>query len=154
MKLKKIKRNLKYFIPLLLKISPMSIIIMVLVAILNSISNVAWVVFPKLILDELFYTKNYDKLFFIVIAFIVTQLICRVLDNIFSSVNYYIIQKADFKIDKLFNEKIAHIDYFHIEDPKFNDELSYAKNCLSEYSNGIYSITWTIKSFIEKSVAT
>jgi len=149
MKLKTIKRNLKYFIPLLLKISPMSIIIMVLVALFNSISNVAWVVFPKLILDELFYTKNYDKLLIIVIAFIATQLICRILDNIFSSVNYYIIQKADFKIDKLFNEKIAHIDYFHIEDPEFNDELSYAKNCLSEYSNGIYSITWTIKSFIE-----
>lgn len=149
MKLKKVKRNLKYFIPLLLKISPMSIIIMIIVALINSISSVAWVVFPKLILDELFYMKDYEKLFIVVSAFILIQLICRVLDNIFNSMNYYIIQKADFKIDKLFNEKIAHIDYFHIEDPQFNDELSYAKNCLSQYSNGIYSVTWTIKEFIQ-----
>ena len=28
MKLKKIKRNLKYFVPLLLKISPMSLVVM------------------------------------------------------------------------------------------------------------------------------
>ena len=149
MKLKKIKRNLKYFIPLLLKISPMSIFIMIIVALLNSISNVAWVLFPKLILDELFYTKNYDKLLIVIIVFIVIQLICRVLSNIFNSMNYYIIQKAEFKIDKLFNEKIAQIDYFHIEDPQFNDELSYAKNCLSQYSNGIYSVTWAIKEFVE-----
>lgn len=153
MKLKTIKRNLKYFIPLLLKISPMSIIIMVLVALINSIINISWVVFPKLILDELFYTKNYDKLFIIVITFILIQLIWRVLGDIFNSMNYYIIRKADFKIDKLFNEKIAHIDYFHIEDPQFNDELSYAKNCLSQYSNGIYSVTWAIKEFVENIIS-
>lgn len=149
MKLQKIKRNLKYFIPLLLKISPMSIVIMIVVALINSVSSVAWVVFPKLILDELFYTKDYEKLFIIVILFILIQLICRVLYHIFDSMNYYIIQKADFKIDQLFNKKIAYIDYFHIEDPQFNDELSYAKNCLSEYSNGIYSVTWIIKEFIQ-----
>ena len=149
MKLKKIKRNLKYFVPLLLKISPMSLVVMVIVAVVNSISSIAWVIFPKLILDELFYTKDYHKLLIIVITFIVVQFICRVLDNIFNSMNYYIIQKADFKIDKLFNEKIARIDYFHIEDPQFNDELSYAKNCLNQYSNGIYSTTWTIKEFIQ-----
>lgn len=153
MKLKKIKRNLKYFIPLLLKISPTSIIIMILVALINSIINISWVVFPKLILDELFYTKNYDKLFIIVITFIIIQLIWRVLGDIFNSMNYYIIRKADFKIDKLFNEKIANIDYFHIEDPQFNDELSYAKNCLSQYSNGIYSVTWAIKEFVENTIS-
>ena len=109
MKLKTIKRNLKYFIPLLLKISPMSIVIMVLIAIVNSISNIAWVVFPKFILDELFYTKNYDKLLIIVIAFILIQLLGRVLGDIFNSINYYIIRKADFKIDKLFNEKIDYV---------------------------------------------
>ena len=149
MRLNKIKRNLKYFIPLLLKINPMSIVIMVIVAIVNSIKSISWVIFPKLIIDNLFYEKDYNALLVVVIIFISIQLVCRILDQVLNSINYYIIEKADFDIDKLFNEKIAKIDYFHIEDPKFNDELSYAKKCLSQYTNGIYSVTWAIREFIE-----
>ena len=149
MKIKLIKRNLKYFVPLLLKISPMTIISMVVTAIISSISNLSWVVFPKLILDELFYTKNYDRLYIIIAIFIGIQFLTRLLNEIFNSINMYYTRKADFDIDKMFNKKVTSIDYFHTEDPKFNDELSYAKKCLSQYSNGIYSITWVIRSCIE-----
>ena len=149
MKLKMIKRNLKYFVPLLLKISPMTIVSMVLNAIIGGISNISWIVFPKLILDELFYSKDYNKLFTIVIVFIIIQFFCRFFGEILYSINYYFIRKADFEIDKIFNKKVTSIDYFHVEDPKFNDELSYAKKCLSQYSNGIYSITWVIREVIE-----
>ena len=145
MKIKLIKRNLKYFVPLLLKISPMTIISMVVTAIISSISNLSWVVFPKLILDELFYTKNYDRLYIIIAIFIGIQFLTRLLNEIFNSVNMYYTRKADFDIDKMFNKKVTSIDYFHTEDPKFNDELSYAKKCLSQYSNGIYSITHVIE---------
>lgn len=149
MKIKLIKRNLKYFVPLLLKISPMTIISMIAVAVISGISNIAWVVFPKLILDELFYNKNYDKLLMVIVIFIALQFVCRLLSDILNSVHYYYTRKADFDIDKMFNKKVTSIDYFHVEDPKFNDQLSYAKKCLSQYSNGIYSITWTIRSLIE-----
>lgn len=152
MKIKRITRNLKYFVPLLLKISPMTIITMILVALVGAINSLAWVIFPKVIIEELFYEKDYQKLIIIVIIFIITQFFCNVFQNILFSINSYYTRKADFKIDKLFNQKIARMDYFHIEDPKFNDELSYAKKCLSDYSNGIYSVTWTIRWIIEQGI--
>lgn len=152
MKIKRIIRNLKYFVPLLLKISPMTIITMILVALVGAINSIAWVIFPKVIIEELFYEKDYQQLIMIVIIFIITQFFCNVFQNILFSINSYYTRKADFDIDKLFNQKIARMDYFHIEDPKFNDELSYAKKCLSDYSNGIYSVTWTIRWIIEQGI--
>ena len=152
MKIKKITRNLRYFVPLLLKINPMTLIIMVLIAIVNSINSISWVVFPKMIIEELFYNKNYDKLMKVIIVFIALQFITRVLGEVFDSISHYFIRKADFNIDRMFNKKITAIDYFHVEDPQFNDRLSYAKKCLSQYSDGIYSITWTIRSVIEYTI--
>ena len=49
----------------------------------------------------------------------------------------------------MFNQKVSTLDYFHIEDPKFADELSYAKKCLSQYSSGIYSVTYALQNIIQ-----
>ena len=142
MKLKKITRNIKYFVPLIFKSSPVTIIMMVLGALTIAVRNISWVVIPKLILDELFYDETHNNLIFIISVFIAINLITSIFSNVINSVKNYNIRKVDFYIDKIFNEKVANVDYHNIEDPKFNDELSYARKCLSQYSGGIYSICY------------
>ena len=61
MKLKKITRNIKYFVPLIFKSSPVTIIMMVLGALTIAVRNISWVVIPKLILDELFYDETHNN---------------------------------------------------------------------------------------------
>ena len=153
MKLKKITRNIKYFVPLIFKSSPVTIIMMVLGALTIAVRNISWVVIPKLILDELFYDETHNNLIFIISVFIAINLITSIFSNVINSVKNYNIRKVDFYIDKIFNEKVANVDYHNIEDPKFNDELSYARKCLSQYSGGIYSICYNIESIISSIIS-
>ena len=147
-KFKTVFNNMKYFVPLLLKTSPMVIISMVIVSILGSIEDLIFIIFPKMIVEELWGNKDKVILLYVVIIFVGSLFISTFLSNIFSRIQYYCIQKADFKIDEMFNKKISSIDYFHIEDPKFADELSYAKQCLNQYSNGIYSVVYALSTII------
>ncbi|MDD3171122.1 MAG: ABC transporter ATP-binding protein [Bacilli bacterium] len=149
MKLKVMLRNIRYFLPILFKVNPIIIVTIFISAIFNSLSSLIWVYFPKLIIEELMGEKNIDVLARIVIIFVLAVFILRVLSTASSNIQYYFTRKADFKIDEMFNEKITSIDYFHLEDPKFNDKLSYAKKCLEEYSNGIYSLTYSIREVIQ-----
>lgn len=151
-KFKTVINNIKYFVPLLLKISPMVVISMIIVAIIGSIENIAFIIFPKMIIEELCGNMSKDVLIKIVLLFVGCLFICWTLMTIFDNIRYYYIRKADFKIDEIFNKKIASIDYFHIEDPKFADELSYAKQCLNQYSNGIYSVTYAISTLIQSTI--
>ena len=52
-KFKLMIKNIRYFVPLLLKVNPFSVVFMLLHALLQSLSRIVWVIFPKLILDEL-----------------------------------------------------------------------------------------------------
>ncbi len=145
---KLIKKNINYFIPILFKNNPFSVIILIINAILDACAKIIWVVFPALIIEELQGDKDLYKLMTIVVIFAVTLFIIRVVRMILNTIQDYYVTKTNFYIDQLFNEKIARVDYFNIEDPEFNDELSYAKKCLNEYSNGIYSVTYYLESIL------
>lgn len=142
------KKNIKYFFPLLLKITPLTVILIIINSILNSIATILWVFFPKLIVEELTGNKDLKKLSIIVVSFVLSELIINIIINIISNLVDYYTQKANFYIDQLFNNKIATIDYFNVEDPKFSDEVVYAKQCLNNYSNGIFSIIWSAKDML------
>lgn len=148
-KIKLIGRNIKYFIPLLIKVNPLIIFSLIFTAVFRAITNLIWVIFPKMIIEELCNERREDYLIKVVLIFVLLVFILRALISNMNSIQYYFTRRADFKIDDMFNKKISSIDYFHIEDPKFADELSYAKKCLNDYSNGIYSLTWTLSNIIE-----
>ncbi len=148
MKIKMVIRNLKYFIPILFKVNPFSVIFLVLSAIIDSILSLIWIVFPKLIIEELTLDQNVQTLTIIIVSFIISNMILRLISDFFNNLSYYFIDKADFVIDKMFNDKVANLDYFHIEDPEFADKLSYARQCLKQYSSGIYTVTWFFRSVI------
>lgn len=146
----KILKNIRYFVPLLFKLNPFAIVSNVIVAILNSISSLCWVYFPKEIIELLTNKGENQKedLIKIVIIFVGLQFIINVLSNLNYKIREYACTKADFVIDKMFNNKIAMVDYFNIEDPEFSDKITLAKKGLSQYSNGIYSILFVIEGLI------
>lgn len=146
----KILKNIRYFVPLLFKLNPFAIVSNVIVAILNSISSLCWIYFPKEIIELLTNKGENQKedLIKIVIIFVSLQFIINVLSNLNYKIREYACTKADFVIDKMFNNKIAMVDYFNIEDPEFSDKITLAKKGLSQYSNGIYSILFVIEGII------
>lgn len=145
---KKVKRNLKFFIPLLIKYNPYSIFIMFISAILSSFSSLIWVVFPKLIIDELMGDQSINKLIIIVVIFIVSKSFIDLFNEYAISKNRLSAYKADFSIQRMFNKKIMEVDYFNVEDPNFNDQMSKAKKAMNDHTNGIYSFIWTVRGII------
>lgn len=151
-KFKLMIKNIRYFVPLLLKVNPFSVLFMLVHALLQSLSRIIWVIFPKLILDELMGSQDVKVLITIVLTFSISVMLLNFLRDLFAQINEYYASKTDFLIDEMFNEKIANVDYFNIEDPKFADELTYAKQSLNNYSNGIYSVTFSIMHIVSNAL--
>lgn len=148
--MKKVFRNMRYFIPLLLKLSPWTIVLMICIAIFSALNNFAWIIFPKMIIEECIVAgeKDIKKIAIIIILFVTVRFLFSTLISIFEKINSYFADIADLKIGEMFNQKITSIDYFHIEDPEFADILDRARKGLNQYSNGIYSVIYTLEYII------
>ncbi len=147
----KIIKNIRYFIPLLFKLNPFSVITTIISAIIEGFRSLLWIYFPKEIIELLLDTTNPNQkedLIKTVLLFVSIQFIIKVIVKINSSVQTHFSSVADFKIDKMFNNKISELDYYYLEDPDFNDKLDLAKKGLSQYSNGIYSVLYALESCI------
>lgn len=147
-KLKLITRNFRFFFPLILKSYPILIILLIFGALLNSASSFIWILLPKEIIEELTGDKNITKLIIIVLVFVISNFIINTLSDISSRKCSYYARKADFKIDKMVNDKIMKVDYFRLESPEFKDLVSRAKKGMNEYSSGIYSIIYNLQSVV------
>ena len=104
-KLKLITRNFRFFFPLILKSYPILIILLIFGALLNSASSFIWILLPKEIIEELTGDKNITKLIIIVLVFVISNFIINTLSDISSRKCSYYARKADFKIDKMVNDK-------------------------------------------------
>ncbi|MDD2492325.1 MAG: ATP-binding cassette domain-containing protein [Bacilli bacterium] len=135
-------KNIKYFVPLLLKSNPYVIMSTIISSLLSSLSSLMWIYFPKMILDLLFIKNSIDihKVIVTVFIFVIIKFFINILLKINDNISEYCITKADSYIDKQFNDKISKLDYYRIEDPTFIDKIDNAKKGLSTYTNGIYSI--------------
>ena len=143
--------NIRFFIPLLFKLNPLSVICTILSGLIWSFSSLFWVYFPKEIIELLMDSNNPNQkqdLIRIVIIFVSIQFITNVLTKINDNIKQHYSSVADFKIDKMFNQKVSEIDYYYLEDPEFVDKLELAKKGLKQYSNGIYSILNAIENII------
>lgn len=148
MKAKRITRNLKFFVPLLFKLNPWIIIITLLNALFSSIRTFIWIIFPKLIIDELMKDKEVRVLAIIVIGFAISNFLLSTISSILEQVNRINATKADFKIEEMFTKKIMRVDYFNIEDPIFADQIKRAKEGMNKYSSGIYSFIYTLQNIV------
>lgn len=147
-KIKLMFRNFRFFFPLIFKSYPILIILLIFGALLNSASSFLWILLPKEIIEELTGDKDVQRLIFIVLIFVISNFIINILINITGVISDYYSRKADFKVDKMVNDKVMDVDYFKLEDPKFKDLVSKAKKGMSEYSSGIYSIIYNLQALI------
>ena len=85
----------------------------------------------------------------IVVTLVASDFLIRTVRFTISVISDYYARKADFKIDKLVNDKIMEVDYFQLESPEFKDLVSRAKKGMNEYSSGIYSIIYNLQSIIQ-----
>lgn len=148
-KMKLMKRNFKFFVPLMFKTQPLIIFFMIFQALIESLYSLLWVIIPNEIIKELTSEKDIKRIMYLVFILSFSIFIIKVLSRIISSINNYCSRKVDFVVDKMTNDKIMKIDYFRIEEPEFKDLVSRAKKGMNEYSNGIYSIIWSIQYFIQ-----
>lgn len=148
-KFKLMKRNFKFFVPLMFKTQPLIIFFMIFQALLESLQSLLWVIIPNEIIRELTSEKDVKRIMYLVLILSISIFIISVLSRFISSYNNYCSRKVDFAIDKMTNDKIMKIDYFRIEEPEFKDLVSRAKKGMNEYSNGIYSMIWSIQYFIQ-----
>jgi len=146
--IKRVTRNLKFFIPLLLKYNPFSIIIILLPAIFQALSSLMWIIFPAMIVEELMNAKRINVLITIVLTFVLITSLISLLSYLSNYLNRINSTKADFYIQGLFNQKVMNVDYYNIEDPTFLDLMNRAKKAMNEYTGGIYSFIWHLRTFL------
>lgn len=147
-KLKLVKRNLQFFIPMLFRLNPWIIVNTILTAVLNSVSQFLWILIPKYIIEELMGNKDIKLLAMWVLILALSNFFVRAISNFIQYVNYVNSAKADFAIEDMFSKKIMKVDYFNIEDPEFADRIKRAKEGMNRYSNGIYSFIYTLQDII------
>ena len=126
-------KNFKYMFPLLLKKSPQTIVLMVLSAIVDSISSLFNVVMPAKIIEELTGLRNKETLLLYVLIIVLGNLLLNVLSRLSNNFLSYYSSRADFYIDEMLNNKVTKVDYHNIEDPEFIDLLNRAKKGMSQY---------------------
>ena len=148
-KLRMIKRNFKFFLPLIFKSYPIIIVFIIVGALISSLSSFLWLVMPAKIIEELMGNKDVEVLIKIVVTLVASDFLIRTVRFTISVISDYYARKADFKIDKLVNDKIMEVDYFQLESPEFKDLVSRAKKGMNEYSSGIYSIIYNLQSIIQ-----
>ena len=148
MKIKRIIRNIRFFIPILFRENPFIVISMILIGVFQAINSLLWVVFPKFIIDELMGLKRLEYLGLILVSYAVIYFLTHQITMVLSQINHKRAMFVDFKIDKMFMDKIVRVDYFNIEDPEFADQMKRAKQGMSQYSNGIYSVIYTLQNII------
>ncbi|MDD4388188.1 MAG: hypothetical protein PHV87_03120, partial [Bacilli bacterium] len=120
----RVLRNIRFFIPILIKVSPFTVFSMIFIALLQSVNSFLWVILPKLLIDELMGNKDIKIIIVIVFAFALIRFLVNVGIRFLSFINSYQARRAEFYIDKMLNDKVMAIDYFHIEDPLFSDKLA------------------------------
>ena len=150
--MKRVIRNLRFFIPILFKTNPFYILIIIIRALVDAAMSIANVYFPKLVLDVIVSHGTKEELFRIIIIYVIIIFASLVIQAILNAFDNYFIRKAQFIIDDMFNKKVATIDYFLFEDPKFNEEMNYAYECMNSYTGGIYSFVIMIQSIIRQTV--
>lgn len=147
-KLKQMKKNLKFFFPLIIKTQPILLLLLIVESLLGSLNSFLWILVPKEIISELTGDKNTQRLLLLVVILGATSAIINLILNILGNADNYYSRKVDFSIDKMINDKIMCIDYFRLEDPQFKDLVSKAKKGMNEFSSGIYSMVWNVSNFI------
>ncbi|MDD2259224.1 MAG: ABC transporter ATP-binding protein [Bacilli bacterium] len=147
-KLKIIKRNLEFFIPMLFRLNPWIVVNTILSALLSSVGRLLWILIPKFIIEELMGSKDIKVLAMLVLALALSNFLTRSIQNFIQGLNYINASKADFAIEDMFSKKIMKVDYFNIEDPQFADQIKRAKEGMNRYSNGIYSFIYTLQDLI------
>lgn len=147
-KFKDIIENIKFFVPIIWKVSPWTVILTIISGILSTTSSMLFVLFPQYIIAELINEKRTEVLILLVIAFSASKVIVNILSNAISSILFFYTRKADFYIEELIQNKVMQIDYYNLEDPDFIDQLTRAKAALNEYTNGIYSIMYMLRQIV------
>ena len=151
--MKKVIRNIRYFVPILFKVNPFYFFIVVFNAIFQSAVTLANVYFSKDIIEVLVNDRTKEGLIRIIVFYIALFFILQVLIRILRSMQEYFTRKARHTLDDMFNKKVAEIDYFLFEDPIFNKEMDYAKEGMNNYTNGIYSFTLMLTNIISSVVS-
>lgn len=141
-------RNIKFMIPLFFRKSKITLFVMLLSAILYSLSNIIGLILPSMILDELIGDKNVNIIILYVAILVISTFLINSLNNIFNHITSYYARKMDIEIDKMFSEKIMNVDYYNLEDPSFVDKMNMAKKGMNNYSNGVYAFIYSLSNII------
>lgn len=149
----RVLRNIRFFIPILIKVSPFTVFSMIFIALLQSVNSFLWVILPKLLIDELMGNKDIKIIIVIVFAFALIRFLVNVGIRFLSFINSYQARRAEFYIDKMLNDKVMAIDYFHIEDPLFSDKLARANKGMNQHSSGIYSFINSVQNILRAAIS-
>ena len=150
--MKRVIRNLRFFVPILFKTNPFYIFIIIIRALVDAVMSIANVYFPKLVLDVIVDHGTKEELFRIIIIYVLIIFASLFIQAILNAFDNYFMRKAQFMLDGMFNKKVATIDYFLFEDPKFNEEMNYASECMNRYTGGIYSFVIMLQNIIRQIV--
>lgn len=105
-KIKIIYNNVKFFVPLLFKVNPFIVLFIILDSVFTAITDLFKLFFTQQLIEYLIEQKKPNE----IIKFIVLYGIIFLLINIFSTIlnilNQNFAQKATFKIEEIFNNKI------------------------------------------------
>ena len=88
-KLRMIKRNFKFFLPLIFKSYPIIIVFIIIGALISSLSSFLWLVMPAKIIEELMGNKDVEVLIKIVVTLVASDFLIRTVRFTISVISDY-----------------------------------------------------------------
>lgn len=147
-----ILKNIKYFSKVLNSVSKSVKYFIIIESLIKAAVTLILMYFPKIVIDFLIIeniTKNdIYNLINTILFFTILQLILNIINIYINKYIKNISDKGNSVIDSMFNDKIASIEYYHLEDPKFLDELNYAIKGMHNYTEGLFTVVEFIRSML------
>lgn len=125
-----IKNNF-YFLNYVYKFSPSYVIAECLVAFIQGVLPLVWILLPKLIIDEILYGKTFSKIIIYVFIFFFIECISNVIVHYINE-TYVHINGHLYAMYFLFmiNKKIIELDMKQLDDPKVHQKIALAKDII------------------------
>ena len=142
------KKTISFFLRFILKEKFTFYLIIVLLILVNIISNVANVIIPKLLIDELLIQKRFNFTIILMIVTIMINCIMPILKKMLIEYKNVISDMLTRKLDLKLNCKMMELDYIQVEDREIQSRCYKAKEAIGKASGGLQSISENFVSLV------
>lgn len=139
--------NIRYVLRCLIRIEPISALLIPVGVLANATKKYLWSFISKLVIDFIVLEYTDMQYLSLIMVFIVVEIIAAVSDTFFSNLMFWRYTHARFEMVNEKNKKIMSMPYIMVQDPDIMDSYQRADNACCNDSDGIQGMMRTTVNF-------